>query len=550
MNRHEPPVHAGPTPWETTGLPHAEEGPGQAASAAIAAARRHAVPLGLWVLACILAGAWFAHATPPSYTATASILLDTRQRAVPSYDSQGAAAADALDSAQADSQLQVIRSERLLASVFSARGLSSSPELAPGPPGLRTRLANWVASRFGIAEPPPPSPPVARSIAFANFVGRVGARRVGTSYVMEESYTSSDPDAAQQIANAIVAAYLGQQVAIKSAQAGAGIEFLQPRATALAAEVESAKRAVSEGHLPDNPMPDADARVIGAALLPLSRSAPQTGLIIAFMGAFGLLAGLFVVTVRNGFDRRIRTPQQIWHEARLECLGTVPDVGRWGSLARGRSADARRTAAADERPDGRFAAAIRDVRTALTLDSGGDERHRTIALVSWDHGAGTTLVACNLARVMASSGLDVALVDADIKGGDASLTSLSGLPATGGLTDALLDEVHLADITLAELAPRLGLVASRTGGAAPDPRAFLGAPAMPTLLKSLAKERSVVIDLPPLKTSSDARVVASMVDGVVIVAEAGRTTREDIEQVRRALKSTHILGVVLNRHRD
>ena len=523
-----------------------DDGPSAALAGIAAAARRSAAPLGLWVLACLLAGAWVAHSTPASYTATATVILDARQQPQPAYDAAQGGAAGSLDSAQADSQLQVLRSERLLTRVFEARRLAADPELRPAPPGRRAVLEDWVGARLGAPPRRAPEGRVAEAIAFSNFSGRVSARRVGMSYVIEVSYVSGDPATARDTANSIVSAYLGQQVAAKAARASTAGDVLQARETALKAEVAAADVAVNDGGLPTSPMPDADARIIGAALLPLSKSAPQTGLIVAFAGAFGLLAGLGAVAVRTGLDRRVRTAAQIRRETGFEYLGGIPSVDRWSTP--GWSGAARRAAAVDAKPDSRFASAIRDVRTTIMLHTGNEEGHRVVAFVSWRRGDGATLVASNVARTMAQSGLAVTLVDADLQGGEAALTALCGASGTG-LTEALFDPSRAGDVAPAALAPHLGFVASRSDDAEPDPRAFLGSPGLRALVDRLAAEGSVIVDLPPLSTSKAARAVASVVSGVVLVAEAGRTTRDDLESAMDALGTANVLGVVLNRVR-
>lgn len=541
MNRHG----MGGETWATPVTRVREEGPAAALAGVASAARRNAAPLAAWVAACVVAGAWVAHSTPSSFTATATVILEPRQQQQPAYEAGQGVPPNSLDSAQADSQLQVVRSERLLAKVFEARHMGGDPELRPAPPGMMGTLLDQAGQRLGALPRVAPSGDVVQAIAFMNFSGRVSARRVGSSYVIEVSYVSGDPAKARDTANSVVSAYLAQQVSAKAARAATAGDVLQSRESALKAEVAAADAAVGEGRLPQAGIPDADARIIGAALLPLSRSSPQTGLILAFSGAFGLLAGLGAVAVRTGLDRRIRTAADVRRETGLPCLGGLPVADRWSPPGRGGAS--KRAAATDTRPSSRFSAAVRDLRTAILLQTGNEEGHRVVAFVSWRRGSGATLLASNMARAMAASGFPVTLVDADLHGGDGSLTALVGHDAPLGLIDALFDPAKAGDVAPAPVAAHLALVPSRGAGTEPDVRAYLGAPGFKALVERLSGTGSVIVDLPPLSSSKEARAVASVVDGVVLVAEAGRTTRDDLEAAMHALGKANVLGVVLNR---
>ena len=112
----------------------------------------------------------------------------------------------------AESQLQVIRSERLLYTVFDALNLSNDSTLRPGPLSFGSRIVNGIAALFRKPQTGGDDKDALEAAAFDAFTGRVGARRVGQSYVMEVSYTSGNPSEARRLANAIVSGYLGQQL--------------------------------------------------------------------------------------------------------------------------------------------------------------------------------------------------------------------------------------------------------------------------------------------------------------------------------------------------
>lgn len=544
MNRHENGFYEHHAPLAAAPTSHSDEGAMVILAGIAVAARRRAVPLAAWVLLCLGAAAWYLHVTPPSYTATATVILDPKRPAAPMGETPPVLP-PVLDSAIAESQIQVIRSERLLSSVFDVLDLAKAPSLRPGPPSLRTRIMDAVAELFRSPRSGDAGEAARDAAAFDAFTGRVGARRVGQSYVVEVSYTSGDPLEARRLANAIVAGYLGQQVAFKLAAAQNGVEYLQGRIKALGDEVNSARAGILAGTVPATLLPDADARVIGAALEPLGRSAPKTGLVVTFSAVFGLLSGLLGVAVLNGLDRRILSSAQLERTTGLPCLGLLPDVRRRRSF--GKQPFAAMVDIARREPEGRFAAALRDTRTSILLALAGKRGH-TLGMISWERGAGCSFVAANLAQVVASSGTPVTLVDADIHRAAGGLTSLAD-PVSVSLTESLLDPTDQTVAETVALDRNLRLVPARSSVGERRYDAYLGTPSLTRLIESWSAQGDVVIDLPGLAAGGDARAAAARLDGVVIVVEVNRTTIDDVERAVNALSraGATVIGTILNK---
>ena len=509
------------------------------------AARRRMLPLAIWLILCIVTAAWYLHVTPPTYTAAATVILDPKRPATPMGDAAAGVLAPALDAAAAESQIQVIRSERLLSFVFDQLDLAHSMSLRPAGPGLISKLLDSVARFFRTPREDEDDKQAASAAAYDAFTGRVGARRVGQSYVIEVSYSSGDPTEARRLANAVVSGYLAQQVSFKLAAAQNGAEFLQGRITALSNEVTAANAGMMAGSVPATLLPDADARVIGAALEPLGRSAPKSGLVVGFAIFFGLLSGVFGVAILNGLDRRIRSVSQLEQATSLPCLGSIPDHRRRKSSGKRSFIDMARLARRE--PDSRFASAVREIRTSILLAAGGKSGH-ALGVTSWSTGTGRSLIASNLAEVVALSGVAITLVDANIHSADGGLTAM--VPPVGiSLTESLLDpsgrtmadEVHLDD--------DLYLVPARSVASIDGFNAYLGAPGLPLLIEGWRQRGDVIVDLPALGTSGDARAAAAYLDGVAIVVEAERTTIDEVEQAISTLRraGVTVVGTILNR---
>ncbi|HEY0212997.1 MAG TPA: Wzz/FepE/Etk N-terminal domain-containing protein [Paenirhodobacter sp.] len=495
--------------------------------------RRRKVPLLLWVAGCMLLALLYARTLPPVYTASASLILQ-------SVGQVGAAGQDpispvTLDLNRVDSELQVIRSERLQSRVFESLGLATTAELQPAPPGLLRRMLP-----DGKQPRPPPEAEMAfpvqsaaeqaRQAAFAQFRDRFSARRIGQSYVIEISYASSDPELAARVANSAASAYLLQSVAFKAGVAANGGEFVQGRLDSLSAQVESAVNAVRAGTLPDAAMPDADARVIGAALRPLSPSAPRPKLIILAGAVLGLLSGLFALSLAAAMDRRLHDGATLEHETTVTRLALIPAekrlTGRQGDLV------------VALRPNGACAHALRDLRTAIDLaafDRTPTEpgtNGRIIALAQWAPGTGCSMVTMNLARLIQTGGQPVTVVDADIHGAGRGLT---GWYAPDHGTDTRIDADGIAVLPVSAVRTHAGALSDMRD------------PGVARMLGHLRAQGDVLLDLPPLCDGAEALALARHADLVVIVA-GSRTTFDQVTQAATRLTrlGVPVIGAAVN----
>ena len=512
----------------------------------VASVGRRWCPLSAWLILCLTAALWYLHVTPPEYSASATVILEPRRQAAVTTDGASATYPPTLDSAQAESQIQVIRSERILASVFDLLDLRHAPEFADRGPGLKDRAMALLgfSAKPGSADPADAEAD-ARMRAFQAFADRVGVRRVGQSYVLDVSYRAGSAGEAPRIANAVTSAYILAQVDQKAAAAHNGAEYLQGRISDIKAEQDAALDGVRQGRIPTVQFPDADARIIGAALRPLGKSSPQTALVIVFALSFGLLTGVLVVAVAHALDRRLKTRAQVRHALGVECLGVLPDASRLKDTRAARRGAALGRAVITA-PTSRFAHAVRAARTAIMLPFGGQRGH-AIGFVSWSHGEGRTTLASNVAHLMAVSGNPVELIDGDLH--RPTLTSHLAPRSPAGLSESLVGHAGTPRPEGVDLSPSLRFVPAVGAGHASEPNVYLGAPEMVDLLSQMTQARDVVVDLPPLGSSSDAQALCPFLDGVVLVVDAGRTRIDEALDALRVLRAAkaNVLGVLVNR---
>lgn len=190
------------------------------------------------------------------------------------------------------------------------------------------------------------------------------------------------------------------------------------------------------------------------------------------------------------------------------------------------------------------AEAYRTLRTNIQFSSLDKPLH-TLLFTSTapDEGKSTTLA--NLAVTMAQAEQRVILVDCDLR--RPTLHTLFGVPNEPGLTSVILQQDE-APLPLRETGvPGLRLLTS--GPLPPRPADLLGSRRMEALIARLRREADMVLfDTPPVIAVTDAAVLATRLDGVLLVLQAGKTRRDRAREAHRLLEKVkaNIVGVVLN----
>jgi polysaccharide biosynthesis transport protein len=158
---------------------------------------------------------------------------------------------------------------------------------------------------------------------------------------------------------------------------------------------------------------------------------------------------------------------------------------------------------------------------------------------------GKSTVAANLAIALTQAGRRVALVDADLR--KPSLHRLFGLQQRVGTTTVLLDQADAFD-ALQQLNPGLPTILT-SGQLPPNPSELLGSRRMLQLIEELRGGFDVIlVDCAPLLPVTDPMVVSRFADGILLIARAATTTRDQVQAARNAcLKAgATVFGTVLN----
>ena len=203
-------------------------------------ARRQFPVLILVVTAALLCGGLYLLTTPPRYTATATMVIDTRK--VQLFQQQSIMGDIPIDAGTVQTQLEVLKSQNVSLAVIRDLHLADDPEFVAPRSGLLGALLGAVTSRFGAAEPLSEAQRQRRALGV--FEAGRSVSRVGLTYVMEIGFTSLDPDKAARIANAIADAYITDQLDAKYQATRRASLWLQDRIKELRTQASTAERAV------------------------------------------------------------------------------------------------------------------------------------------------------------------------------------------------------------------------------------------------------------------------------------------------------------------
>jgi capsular exopolysaccharide synthesis family protein len=202
-----------------------------------------------------------------------------------------------------------------------------------------------------------------------------------------------------------------------------------------------------------------------------------------------------------------------------------------------------------EHPTSSFAEETRLLRTNLEF-AAASKPISSLSITSALPGDGKSTVAANLSVAMAQAGFQTILIDADLR--RPTLHKVFNIPNSRGLTTLLLNPDQGWE-KVATWIPGANIWLLPSGPLPPSPADLLSSDALPTLVEQLGQLADVVIvDTPPVLAVSDPLVIATHVDGVLMVASSGSTR---IDVLHRAIDSlprdsVRMIGVVLNQHAE
>ena len=275
----------------------------------------------------------------------------------------------------------------------------------------------------------------------------------------------------------------------------------------------------------------------------------------AFFLSIGIGVGLALFL--EYLDDTVHSTEEVERVLHLPALAVIPSVGAavrrhfiHGMTAlqkqNGNRAD---NAELLINVDGRspLAEAYRHLRTSVLLSTAG-RAPKTLLVTSSLPGEGKTTTAVNTAISLVQTGAEVVIIDADMR--RPRLQTIFEMREPEGLSSILSSDITEAEmLKLVKTDEATGLNVLTSGPIPPNPAELLGSDQMRRLMAALqARYTYVVVDSPPISSFTDGVLIATMVDGVLLVVHGGKSSRHIVRRSKQLLNDvgSKVFGVVLN----
>ena len=383
-----------------------------------------------------------------------------------------------------------------------------------------------------------------------------------TSYI-DITCTTLDPADSQACADAFALAYVADRESLARRSADAARQGVEEEIAAAEArirkieeqrnpagdpavqadlvdQIDTEERAIDTARLQLLAVPTASPNPALLALpsslptVPSNKSYITTGVLATVVG---FVLGISIAFMRERLDERVGWREGLEAAIGAPVLAVVPRVPSW----RNRN-DARLVTV--DAPDTVTAEAYRTARTTLQyLASRGDIK--VIMVTGPGEGEGKTTTTANLATALAQAGRHVVVVSADLR--KPRLSRFFGLDEHAGLAEVLQGTVALRAAIASTRLPNLKVLPS--GAIPPNPAELLASQSMDDLIETLRSVSDfVLIDTPPSLVVADALELAPKSDGIVVVCDGSKTTRQAATHLRQQLERVGglIVGGILN----
>jgi capsular exopolysaccharide synthesis family protein len=290
--------------------------------------------------------------------------------------------------------------------------------------------------------------------------------------------------------------------------------------------------------------------LVDQALVPTAPVRPRKMLNIGIGLLVGLVLGVTLAFVQESLDTSIKGAEDVERLIAVPALAVVPKSRPYWLRGRGDKSSAENGGVelvVLKQPTSSLAESFRTLRTSILLST-APRPPQALLVTSAQPREGKTSTSLNLSLGLAQRGVPVVIVDADMRRPDVARDL--GLAENGVGLSSLLSGAHSLDEALRQFEPVPNLWVLPAGPRPPNPADLLSSPAMEKVLLELRQRfEHVVLDSPPLLLMTDATILSTLVDGVVLVVEGGVTARGALVRAHKILGSAggRILGTVVNK---
>ncbi len=267
-----------------------------------------------------------------------------------------------------------------------------------------------------------------------------------------------------------------------------------------------------------------------------------------------LLFGMGLALFLEYLDDSIKTTEEVENYLQLPALAAIPTIE---SVSKRRlllvganneeTNDATKNLLISKDSRSSMAEAYRQLRTSILLSTAG-HAPKSLLITSSLPAEGKTTTAVNTAISLAQTGGKVLVIDADMR--RPRVHNIFNVGNSEGLSTILSSDYEVEDILqIVQKDDETNLYVLPSGPIPPNPAELIGSEQMRNLLTTLEENFThIVVDSPPIASFTDGVLIASMVDGVILVVHSGKSSRQVVHRSRQLLQDigSKIFGVVLN----
>jgi len=286
-------------------------------------------------------------------------------------------------------------------------------------------------------------------------------------------------------------------------------------------------------------------QVVDQAELPARPYKPNKQLNLLLAAVVGLFLGVGLAFFLEYLDNTVKTPEDVEQLIRLPAFGMVPEI----SYERRRRVESGTSYPVElitfGHPKSMLSEAYRNIRTSILL-SFSERPPKSIAISSPNPAEGKTTTVINTAIALSQTGVQVLLIDADMR--KPRIHKIFREENGAGLSNFLSGNAALDSVIKKSDIPNLYYIPS--GPIPPNPSELIGSKLFKNMMESLGERFDhIVLDSPPVLGFADAIILSTSVEGVILVVTGGKTPRETLQRAKEVLHQVNakILGVVINR---
>ncbi|HOX99644.1 MAG TPA: polysaccharide biosynthesis tyrosine autokinase [Smithella sp.] len=284
--------------------------------------------------------------------------------------------------------------------------------------------------------------------------------------------------------------------------------------------------------------------IVDPAITPGRPVKPKVGQNLLLGLLFGLALGIGLAFFQEYLDDTIKDAEEAKRATGLPLLATIPHIPGYDAPAKNGFTPPKQALITQKEPKSMVAEAFRSLRTNLHFTAIHKEK-KIMLFTSTFPREGKSTITANEAVVIAQTGARVLIIDCDLR--RSSLHEKFGHSKTPGLTEILTGDAAFDKAKHNTGIPGLDLISA--GTTPPNPSELLGSEAMRRFLLAQRENYDfIIIDAPPVLAVTDAPVLATISDIVILIMEAGRVPLKAAQHVRETLATLQasVAGLIIN----